>query len=86
MSIRGIRVGDEFEKDSRQTLLYGLSYAAIGVLLVVLSYHSNGWPRWPLGIVGWLLLVAGTWTILVRFFITWLVDISYHSGSSRARQ
>ena len=84
--MRGMRVGDEFEKDSRRMLLYGLSYAAIGVLLVVRSYQSNGWPRWPLGIVGWLLLVAGTWTILVRFFISWLVDLSYRSGSSRARQ
>ena len=67
-------------------LLYGLSYAAIAVLLVVLSYHANGWPRWPLGIVGWLLLVAGTWTILFRFFIKWLVAITQRTGSGRARQ
>jgi hypothetical protein len=67
-------------------LLYGLGYVAIGVLFVVLSYHSNGWPRWPLGIVGWLLLVAGTWTILFRHFINWLLAITRRSGSGRARQ
>ena len=84
--MRGIRVGDDFEKDSRQMLLYGLSYAAVGVLFVVLCYQANGWPRWPLGIAGWLLLISGTWTILFRFFITWLVEITRRSGSGRARQ
>ena len=84
--MRGIRVGGEFEKDSRQMLLYGLSYAAVGVLLVVLSYHANSWPRWPLGIAGWLLLVAGTWTILFRFFINWLAAVTRRSGSGRAHQ
>ena len=84
--MRGIRAGGEFEKDSRQMLVYGLSYLAIGVLLVVLSSLADGWPRWPLGIVGWLLLVAGTWMILFRFCINWLVAISQRSGSGRARQ
>jgi hypothetical protein len=84
--MRGARVSDEFEKDTRQMLVYGSTYVAVGVLLVVLSYQAHGWPRWPFGIVGWLLLVAGTWTILFRFFITWLVDMTRRSGSSRARQ
>jgi hypothetical protein len=82
--MRGIKVSGEFEKDSRQMLVYGLSYAAVGVLLVVLSYEADGWPRLPLGIVGWLLLVAGTWTTLFRFFITWVADIARRSGLGRS--
>ena len=82
--MRGVRVSGDFEKDSHQMLLYGLSYAAVGVLLVVLSYQADGWQRWPLGIVGWLLLVAGTWTLVFRFFISWLVAIARRSGLRRS--
>jgi len=84
--MRSVRLDGEFEKDARQMVLHGLSYAAIGLLLVVLSYQANGWPRWPLAIAGWLFLVAGTWTILFRLFINWLVVLARRSPSGRTRQ
>ena len=54
-------------------LLAGVCYAAIGVALVIASYTTDGWLRWPIGILGWLLLVAGTWTLLFRVFLGFLV-------------
>jgi hypothetical protein len=57
------------EAYSRTSVWYGLTYAAVGLTLVVLSYVADGWARWPLGIVGWLLLLAGSWTLLFTLVI-----------------
>ena len=80
----GTRPSTEFERDSRRMQRYGLGYAVAGLLLVVLSYQATGWPRWPLGILGWLLLLAGAWTILFRIFTTWLVAVARRSGLGRS--
>jgi hypothetical protein len=66
-------VDADYPREARLMVLYGLCYEAIGVALVFASYATDGWPRWPLAILGWFLLVAGTWTLLFRVFLGFLV-------------
>jgi len=73
-------IGD-LARDMRKGIGLGLGYAAVGLLLVVLSYRIDSWAQWPLGVAGWVLLLAASWTLVFVFVVRRVLAIGSRTAS-----